>query len=60
MEISLQLLFDFILGLGAPNPAALKDLLRLYINQARDLDEVPLTILSPFPPLLRPSLFVLL
>ena len=60
ISLRLQLPFDFISGLRAPNPAAFKDLLRLYIDQARDLDEVPLTILSPFPPLLSPSLFVLL
>lgn len=60
LRLRLQLLFDFILGLRAPNPAALKDLLRLYIDQPRDLEEVPPTILSPFPPLLSPSLFVLL
>ena len=60
LRLRLQLLFDFILGLRAPNPAALKDLHRLQIDQPGDLEEVPPTILSPFPPLLSPSLLVLL
>ena len=60
LRLRLQLLFDFILGLRAPNPDALKDLLCLYIDQGCDLEEFPPTILRTFPPLLRPSLFVLL
>ena len=60
LRLRLQLLFDFILGLRAPNPSAFKELLRIYINQPRDLDEVPPMIQNPFPPPLSPSLFVLL